>query len=63
VAEISACHTFSGEAFNLSPEIRKSQSQYLREVRSQLGVTSDEDSTIGATCTEASPVTLLQRAS
>jgi glycosyltransferase involved in cell wall biosynthesis len=63
VTEIAACHTFSGAAFNLSPEIKKSQSKYLQEVRSQLGATSDKHSAIGATSPKDPPVALLKRAS
>jgi glycosyltransferase involved in cell wall biosynthesis len=63
VAEIAACHAFAGTAFNLSPEIKRSQSHYLQEVRLQLGATSDKHSPIGATSAGDPAVTLLKRAS
>jgi glycosyltransferase involved in cell wall biosynthesis len=63
VAEIAACHTFSDAAFDLSPEIKKSQSDYLREVRSQLGATPDKHHALDATPADDVPPSLLQRAS
>jgi hypothetical protein len=41
VAEIADCHAFAGSAFELSSEIKHSQSSYLREVSIQLGATPD----------------------
>jgi hypothetical protein len=63
VAEIAACHTFAGAAFDLSPEIKKSQSDYLREVRSQLGATPDKHHALDATPADNPPPGLLKRAS
>jgi glycosyltransferase involved in cell wall biosynthesis len=41
IAEIATCHAFADSAFKLSPESKRAQRTYLREVRQQLGAISN----------------------
>ena len=42
VAEIKACHAFAISAFKVSPEMKKAQAAYIREVSKQLGAESSK---------------------